>query len=108
MKRFGWVAKVKPDRLDEYKRLHADVWPGVLKMIQECHLRNYSIYHKDGRLFTYVEYTGEDFEADMAKMAADETTQKWWAVCVPCLEPAPGDSTGAGVWADMEEVFHLD
>ena len=108
MKRFGWMAKVKPEKLGEYKRLHANVWPDVLKMISECNLRNYSIYYKDGFLFTYVEYTGEDFEADMAKMAADPATQKWWGVCVPCLEPAPEENAGAGVWMDMEEVFHLD
>lgn len=108
MRRFGWMAKVKPDKLDEYKRLHADVWPDVLKTIAACNLRNYSIYYKDGCLFTYVEYTGDDFEADMAKMADDETTQKWWAVCVPCLEPACEPGAGAGVWMDMEEVFHQD
>jgi len=107
MKRFGWVARVKPEKLEEYKRLHVDVWPGVLKTIKECHLRNYSIYYKDGYLFTYVEYTGEDFEADMARMAADEITQEWWAVCVPCLEPV-GDEAAVNVWSDMEEVFHLD
>ena len=107
MKRYGWVAKVKPECLEEYKRLHADVWPDVLEMIKQCNLQNYSIYYKDGYLFTYVEYTGEDFEADMAKMAADETTQKWWAVCVPCLDPVD-DKAAVNVWSDMEEVFHLD
>jgi len=108
MKRFGWVAKVKPEKLDEYKRLHADVWPDVLKMIKECNLQNYSIYYRDGCLFSYVEYTGEDFDADMAKMADDETTQKWWAVCTPCMEPADDENAAAGVWMDMEEVFHVD
>ena len=107
MKRYGWVAKVKPECLEEYTRLHADVWPDVLDMIKKCNLRNYSIYYKQGYLFTYVEYTGEDFEADMAMMAADETTQKWWAVCVPCLEPVDDDAA-VNVWSDMEEVFHLD
>ena len=108
MKRFGWVAKVRPEQYEAYKRLHADVWPDVLKTIRACHLRNYSIFHKDGRLFTYVEYTGKDFEADMARMAADETTQKWWSVVVPMLEAVDPKAAAAGVWADMEEIFHLD
>lgn len=108
MRRYGWTARVRPGKLDEYKRLHAAVWPDVQKMIRQCNLRNYSIYCKDGRLFTYVEYTGEDFEADMARMAADEATQEWWALCVPCLEPADEPGAGAGVWVDMEELFHLD
>jgi len=101
------VIKVRPEKLEEYKRLHAKVWPAVLKTISECHIRNYSIYHKDGYLFSYFEYHGGDFGADMAKMAADPVTQEWWAVCKPCQEPLPTCSPGEW-WADMEEVFHTE
>jgi L-rhamnose mutarotase len=101
------VLKVRPEKLDEYKRLHADVWPDVLDMIKQCNIRNYSIYHKDGYLFGYFEYTGSDFEADMAKMAADPMTQKWWSVCEPCQEPLLTRAEGEW-WANMEEVFHCD
>lgn len=107
MKRFGWVIKVRPEKLDEYKKLHAAVWPDVLKMIKDCNIKNYSIYHRDGFLFSYLEYTGKDFSGDMAKMAADPTTQKWWAVCKPCQKPIDSAKEGEW-WADMEEVFHLD
>ena len=48
MKRYGSVIRVRPEKLEEYKRLHAEVWPGVSKMIAECGVRNYSIYYKDG------------------------------------------------------------
>ena len=67
MKRYGMAIKIKPENLDEYKRLHVDVWPDVLKMIGECNIRNYSIYHKDGMMFSCFEYVGKDFDADMAK-----------------------------------------
>jgi L-rhamnose mutarotase len=77
MKRFGQVIGVKPEHFEAYKRYHAAVWPEVLKMITECNIRNYSIFHKDGLLFAYMEYTGDDFEADMKKMAADPNTQEW-------------------------------
>ena len=107
MKRYGMVIKVRPEKLAEYKELHAAVWPDVLKMIAECNLQNYSIYHRDGWLFSTFEYHGEDFEADMAKMAADETTQKWWALCMPCQEPLATRAEGEW-WADMEEVFHCE
>jgi L-rhamnose mutarotase len=107
MQRFGMVIRVKPEKLEEYKRLHANAWPDVLKMIRECNIRNYSIYHKDGFLFSYFEYHGTDFATDMAKMAADPTTQQWWAVCKPCHEPLPTRAPGEW-WANMEEVFHCD
>ncbi len=105
MQRYGMVIKVKPDKFQEYKQLHSQVWPDVLKMIKECNIRNYSIYHKDGYLFSYFEYVGDDFESDMAKMAADPTTQKWWDVCKPCQEPLETRAEGQW-WASMEEVFH--
>jgi L-rhamnose mutarotase len=107
MKRYGMVIGVRPEKLEEYERLHAATWPGVLKMIAECNIRNYSIYHKDGLLFSYFEYHGADFAADMAKMAADPTTQQWWAVCEPCQVPLETRAKGEW-WANMEEVFHCD
>ena len=107
MKRYGMTVKVKPDRLEEYKRLHANVWPGVLEMIRECNITNYSIYHKDDMMFSYFEYIGDDFDADMAKMAADPATRKWWDVCKPLLEPLETRAEGE-FWANMEEVFHCE
>ncbi len=107
MKRYGQVIKVKPDKVDEYKKLHAAVWPEVKKMIAECNIRNYSIYFKDGFLFSYYEYVGNDYDMDMKKMAADPTTQKWWKVCEPCQDPLENREVGEW-WANMEEVFHQD
>ncbi|MDH5701029.1 MAG: L-rhamnose mutarotase [Nitrospirota bacterium] len=112
VQRYGWVIGIKPENIEEYKRLHADVWPGVLKMIKKCNIRNYSIYLGELErnryyLFSYLEYTGENFEADMAKMAADETTQKWWNHTDPLQVPIPTRKEGEW-WANMEEVFHCD
>jgi L-rhamnose mutarotase len=107
MKRYGSVIRVRPEKLDEYKKLHSAVWPKVLEMITKCNIRNYSIYYKDGFLFSYFEYYGTDYEADMKMMAADPETQRWWAVCEPCQQPLDTRKPGEW-WADMEEVFHLD
>ncbi len=107
VQRYGNVIKVAPGRLEEYKRLHAAVWDSVKKMIKECNLQNYSIYYKDGYLFSYYEYTGNDYAADMAKMAADPETQRWWTFCEPCQQPLESRAEGEW-WATMEEVFHLD
>jgi L-rhamnose mutarotase len=112
MKRFGSVIGLREDKLEEYKKLHAAVWPDVLGMIRQSHIQNYSIYLRklpDGchYLFSYFEYTGSDFASDMAKMAADPVTQEWWALCKPCQEPLPDRAEGEW-WAAMEEVFHAD
>jgi len=107
MKRFGQIIGVDPQQFEKYKAYHAAVWPEVLKMITACNIRNYSIFHKDGMLFAYMEYSGEDFETDMAKMAADPKTQEWWSVMMLFQKPLSSRVAGEW-WADMEEVFHLD
>lgn len=106
------VIGLNADKVQEYKRLHAAVWPEVLQMIKQCNIRNYSIFLRrldNGQyyLFSYFEYTGTDFAADMAKMAADPVTQRWWSLCKPCQRPLP-DRGPEEWWAGMEEVFHLD
>lgn len=107
MKRYGSVIKIKPKKLEEYKKIHANIWPEVAKMITECNIRNYSIFHKDGFLFSYFEYIGEDYKSDMAKMATDLTTQRWWDICMPLQIPLETRKKGEW-WAEMEEVFHQD
>jgi L-rhamnose mutarotase len=112
MKRIGSVIEVKAEKLEEYTHLHAAVWPSILRKIKQCNIQNYSIYLRnmpDGRyyLFSYFEYAGDAFEADMAQMAADPETQRWWELCKPCQEPLPDRAQGEW-WASMEEVFHQD
>lgn len=107
MKRYGQVIGVRPEHFERYKKFHAAVWPEILKMITECNIRNYSIFHKDNNLFAYFEYTGTDYETDMAKMAADPKTREWWSVMEPMQDPVSTRKPGEW-WADMEEVFHHD
>jgi L-rhamnose mutarotase len=107
MKRYGSLIRLKPEKQDEYIRLHADVPPAVLQMIRDCGIRNYTIYLKDGLLFSHFEYHGTDFPTDMAKMAADPATQAWWKLTDPCQEPLDTRQEGEW-WASMQEVFHID
>ncbi|MEM9417657.1 MAG: L-rhamnose mutarotase [Planctomycetota bacterium] len=108
--RYGMTIGLKDDMVEEYLRLHANVWPEVDAMIGECNIRNMSIYiHQlpDGHhyLFMYLEYIGDDFEADMRKMAADPMTQKWWKETEPCQQPLHSRKEGE-LWAQMKEVVH--
>ncbi len=112
VQRFGQIIALKPEKLAYYKELHAAVWPSVLKQIKDSHIRNYSIFLKEIEkdklyLFAYFEYTGSDFAGDMAKMAADPETQRWWKETDPCQTriPLSGEKDW---WSAMEEVFHTD
>lgn len=105
-RRFGQVGRLKPEKRDEYVRLHAAVWPDVLKMITACNLENYSIFIRGDVVFSYFEYTGTDYETDMAKMAADETTQRWWRCTSPCFE-VYDEACVEAFYTDMDSIFYL-
>ena len=104
MRRFGQVARLKPDKIDEYESLHTTVWPDVLSTINACGLRNYSIYRQGEYVFAYFEYIGPNFEGDMKKMAADLATQEWWKHTKPCFV---GHAIGE-YYKDMQEIFHCE
>jgi L-rhamnose mutarotase len=112
VRRFGSVTGLRPEKVVYYEHLHSHVWPAVLKKIKECNIRNYSIYVQviDGKyfLFSYFEYIGSDFNADMAKMAADTTTQRWWRETDPAQAPLPEAAAQKKIWQNMKEVFHVD
>ena len=112
VQRYGSVIGLRSEKLAEYKKLHVAVWPEVANMIRDCNIRNYSIFLRklddgDYYLFSYFEYVGSDFKADMAKMAADPNTQRWWKLTDPCQKPLVERKEGEW-WAPMEEVFHQD
>src|SRR5438552_1100248 len=109
MQRMGMVIGIAPDKIAEYKRLHADVWPAVLDRIRRSNIRNYSIFLREPEnlLFAYWEYHGSDLAADMAAIAADPETQRWWTFCEPCQVPLASRISGEH-WAAMEYVCHVD
>lgn len=103
--RFGQLGKLKKDKIEEYCELHANSWPGVLKTITECNLKNYSIFIHGDLVFSYFEYVGEDFDADMAKMAEDPITQDWWTHTHPCFEEF-AISPESEFYHDMKPIFY--
>jgi L-rhamnose mutarotase len=105
----GMMIRIRPEKIAEYKHLHAETWPGVLAQIADSNIRNFTIFLREPEnvLFGTFEYHGTDFEADMARMAADPATQEWWALTDPCQERLASAKPGEQ-WSFMEEVFHCD
>ncbi len=109
MKRMGLCIGVKAEAIAEYKRVHAEVWPEVLAVIGQAHIRNYSIFLREPEniLFAYWEYHGSDFAADAARMGGSPAMRRWWELCDPMQAPLASRAEGEW-WASAEEVFHLD
>ena len=107
--RFGQLLGLRPEKLDEYKRYHASIWPEIARAIREAGIRNYSIYHFRGQLFAYFEYTGPEgeYEARMKTLAKAPRMREWWDVMEPMQVPLEGRKPGTW-WTEMDEVFHQD
>ena len=109
-RRLHSVTGLKKEKADYYIKLHAKPWPSILQRIKDSNIRNYSVAVKeiDGKLFlfSYFEYIGNDFEGDMAKIAADPETQRWWKETDPCQIPLPDAKAQGKIWSDALEVFH--
>jgi L-rhamnose mutarotase len=105
----GTCIRLRPEALEQYKSLHAAVWPEVLDAIARANIRNYSIFLKEPELlmFAYWEYVGADLDADMAAMAQDHSMQAWWSICDPLQDPLETRAHGEW-WATMKEVFHCE
>jgi len=106
IRRFGSVIGIKPDMIEEYEKLHDHTNPGVRKLLGEAHIRNFSIYiqqFENGEfyLFRYFEYTGDNYESDMAKMAEQSEIISWLSVTDPMQITFTGEST----WTEMEQVY---
>lgn len=109
MQRMSHMIKVKPEVIAEYKRIHAAVWPDILRAIHTSNIRNYSIFLKqpENFLIAYWEYIGTDYKGDMEKIKTAPRMQEWWDITDPMQEPFETRQSGEW-WASMENVFHTD
>jgi len=104
-KRVGQVIGLKPEYVEEYKKLHSDSNLGVRDLLRKYHIRNFSIFLEqiDGKWyeFAYYEYDGGDFEGDMKKLAEEPRNIEWLKICDPMQIPLPG----ANGWKEMERIY---
>ena len=106
MERVCFLLKVRPDRLEEYKRRHAAVWPDMLQALRETGWHRYSLFlREDGLLVGYFETP--DLQAAQEGMAAREVNARWQRDMAPFFENL-GDKRPDEGFMRLEEVFHLD
>lgn len=109
VRRMGMVIAVRPEKLGEYKRLHAEPWPEMNAALSAANITNYSIFLREPEnlLFGYWEYTGADYEADMKWLGEQDVTHRWLALTDPCQSRL--ETAGEGEWwSPLDEVFHLE
>jgi L-rhamnose mutarotase len=101
VERVCFLLRVKPDRLDEYRARHREVWPKMLDALRRAGWANYSLFLRaDGLLVGYLET--EDFVAAQAAMDETDVNARWQAEMAPFFETGPDQG-----FERLEEVFHL-
>ena len=103
------VIALHPEKVSEYKALHANPWPEMNAALRAANIRNYSIYLREPEnlLFGCWDYTGTDYAADMARLGAEPVTQRWLALTDPCQHPLPSAQPGEW-WSFLPEIYRLD
>jgi len=107
IKRYAFLINLRKEQYAKYKKLHCKPWPEVLSILRNNNITNYSIFHRDGKLFGYYEYIGNNYKSDIENIENDSVTQNWWKLTKPCQQPIRS-ATKSEWWAPMSEFFHMD
>jgi L-rhamnose mutarotase len=100
--RAAFVLRIKPDRVEDYVRVHEQVWPELLEAISAAGIRNYSIYLHENLAFGYLE--SDDLDASWAALAKNDVNDRWQEAMTEYLE-ARVASEGPAM---LPQVFRLD
>lgn len=75
MERYAWKAQVKPGKLEEYKKRHAEIWPEMTQMLNDAGIHNYTIWNVGNELFGYYECESIEFASKV--QAESEVNARW-------------------------------
>jgi L-rhamnose mutarotase len=128
VERVCFLARVRPDRLDEYRERHRSVWPEMLAALTKTGWGNYSIFlAEDGLLVGYLETEHDpfcpypkgstwsdpskrimlaaDYQAALDAMAETDVNRRWQAEMSEFfVADGPPDQS----FRRLDEIFHLD
>jgi L-rhamnose mutarotase len=107
--RMGMVIGIRPERIAEYKALHAEPWPEMDAALREANIHDYSIFlnEPENLLFGVWDYLGNDYEGDMRRLGEKDITKRWLKLTDPCQSPFASARPGEW-WSFMDCVYHLD
>ena len=106
MRRVCFTLQVRPDRLDEYRRRHAAVWPDMLRALRDAGWHDYSLFLRDDGLLVGYLLT-EDLAAARAAMDATDVNARWQAEMAEFFTGLDDGRPDLGFQV-LDEVFNLD
>lgn len=105
MPRYCLRGRVRPDQVDEYRRVHERVWPELLDALRDAGWRNYSLFvGDDGVLIGYVETEADSDLEDVQRRVQGPVNDRWQRSVAALFA---GDGAPDQAWEVVPEVFHL-
>lgn len=106
MQRVAFLIKVKPEKLEEYKKIHENVWPDLMAELKTAGMRNYSLWMGPGGMeFGYLEC--DDWDAVCAYLDKSEVHTRWQEYMQNYLD-TPADGAGGQPIEMLKQSFMLE
>ena len=99
--------KDDPDKIEQYKAYHRNVWPEVLQSLKAVGITKMQIYLLGRRMFMLMEAV-DTFEParDFKRLEENPRYREWQELMNTFQERVPEAKPGEH-WAAMEKVFEL-
>ncbi|MFA9192715.1 L-rhamnose mutarotase [Flavobacterium sp. FZUC8N2.13] len=100
--------KEDPNLIEEYIRLHQEVWPEILQSIKDSGIINLEIYNIGNRLMMIIEANSDfSFEKKSKLDAANLKVQEWETLMWKFQKALPNSKPGEK-WIVMDKIFELE
>lgn len=109
MQRYCLTLDLKDDPaiIEEYKKIHKNVWPDILERIKADGITVMDIYNTGNRLFMIMEVKeGFSFDKKGASDANDPRVQEWENFMWTFQQQLPWAKAGEK-WVIMDKIFEL-
>lgn len=104
MQRVAFQLRIRLGKIEEYDAVHRQVWPELIRDLEQAGASEYSIFRQDTQLFLYLRVP--DWDSFVAAMNASEANQRWQKMMEPIFEPNGGPMSDKGLTL-MQEVFYM-
>jgi L-rhamnose 1-epimerase len=104
MRRKAFKMQLKPGFEAEYKRRHDEIWPELVKLLEDAGISDYAIYldPETLTLFGVQKLSPDTTESGLASKAI---MRKWWDYMKDIMDTNPD---GSPVCIELPEVFYME
>ena len=102
------MVALKKEYADEYAALcqAKQEEPAIHAVFEECNVSSFTVFHKCGLLFCFLEYTGDDIGVDFGRLSSDPEMRGFWELSKRYQEPLYFKGSPDEHWVRLDEIYH--